>query len=291
MGAIRLWAHAFHTTTHSRRDNFLSQLDPKYMSMLRKGKYFKPKESDAIFGERFLDKLYKKKRRDSQIHPNPASSSNSRRNSNFRSYRRTPYGGGNQSYNQSPNSISLRGRGRGRGRYVTQPPQFPVLFVHNAAVPPAGRTRLCADAWRSITKDPWVISTVSLGLLIEFTRYPSQEVEPVALRMSRDQLEVCDKEVENLVGKGAITMADESIQGFISTLFAVPKKPSGFRPILNLKDLNCSVTYNNFKLEHIEQARYLLKKNDWLAKIDLKDAYLTIPVHPEHRRFLRCQCP
>ena len=33
----------------------------------------------------------------------------------------------------------------------------------------------------------------------------------------------------------------------------------------------------------------LLRPGDWLAKVDLKGAYFTIPIHHDHRAFLRFQ--
>ena len=36
----------------------------------------------------------------------------------------------------------------------------------------------------------------------------------------------------------------------------------------------------------IRTIKGLLKQGDWLLKLDLKDAYLTVPIHQDHRRFL-----
>ena len=38
---------------------------------------------------------------------------------------------------------------------------------------------------------------------------------------------------------------------------------------------------------HISTLRERLKANDWMVKIDLKDAYFTISIHPAHQPFLR----
>ena len=58
------------------------------------------------------------------------------------------------------------------------------------------------------------------------------------------------------------------------------------RPIINLKELNKFVKYHYFKMETFECALTLLRPNSFLASIDLKDAYFTIPMAGEHRKFL-----
>jgi len=99
--------------------------------------------------------------------------------------------------------------------------------------------------------------------------------------------DTCDKEVEEMLAKNAIIPVSEHQWGFVSTLFAIPKKSGGYRPIVNLKKLNSFIRYDHFKMEGIDSVRGLTKKNDWFAKIDLKDAYFTIPIHPDSRQFLQ----
>ena len=70
-------------------------------------------------------------------------------------------------------------------------------------------------------------------------------------------------------------------------LNSVPKKGGQIRPVINLKKLNEWVVPQHFKVEGISTLRELLKANDWMVKIDLKDAYFTIPIHPTHQPFLR----
>ena len=40
-------------------------------------------------------------------------------------------------------------------------------------------------------------------------------------------------------------------------------------------------------MEGIHTLKDLLRKGDWLAKIDLTDAFLSIPIHPNHKKYLR----
>ena len=59
------------------------------------------------------------------------------------------------------------------------------------------------------------------------------------------------------------------------------------RPVINLKRLNEWVTPLHFKMEGISTLREMLKINNWMAKIDLKDTYFTILMRPTHQPFLR----
>lgn len=88
-----------------------------------------------------------------------------------------------------------------------------------------------------------------------------------------------------MLSKNAI--AEASDVGFISNIFLVPKKSGEMRPVINLKRLNTFVVYEHFKMEGWQTIRDTIRKGDWMAKIDLADAYLTIPIHPSHQRFLQ----
>ena len=63
----------------------------------------------------------------------------------------------------------------------------------------------------------------------------------------------------------------------------------GFRPIVNLKPINKFIKYEHFKMENLQAVRFLLREGDWMVKVDLKDAYLTVSIHSPHQKFVRFQ--
>ena len=74
---------------------------------------------------------------------------------------------------------------------------------------------------------------------------------------------------------------------FFSNIFLRPKKDGSFRPIINLRWLNAFVAYHHFKMETIRTAIQLIRPNCFMASIDLKDAYLSVPIAKEYRIYLR----
>jgi hypothetical protein len=127
-----------------------------------------------------------------------------------------------------------------------------------------------------------------LGYEIDFVSSPVQHSMPPDCIMSREMHLICDSEVKALLDKGAIREVSVNVtDGFISSMFAIHKKTGGWRPIINLKNLNSFIRYKHFKMEGIDIVKYLLQKNDWMVKIDLQDAYFLVPVSPRFFKFLR----
>uniref|UniRef100_A0A1X7V7E5 Reverse transcriptase domain-containing protein n=1 Tax=Amphimedon queenslandica TaxID=400682 RepID=A0A1X7V7E5_AMPQE len=87
--------------------------------------------------------------------------------------------------------------------------------------------------------------------------------------------------------KGAVTTVhSQKKDSFVSTLFLVQKTDGGQRPVISLKPPNNFVNTPHFKMEGIHSLKTLLRRGNWLVKMYLKDAYFSIPIHPEHQKFL-----
>lgn len=75
--------------------------------------------------------------------------------------------------------------------------------------------------------------------------------------------------------------------GFYSILFLVQKKSEGYRAILDLKRLNIHIRYRHFKMHSLHSILSGIRLGDFLSSIDLREAYLHVPIRLSHRRFLR----
>ena len=139
--------------------------------------------------------------------------------------------------------------------------------------------------WRSITSDPSILEIVS-GYLIDFERLPYQTYVPY-IKFSKGDEHIIAVEVQKLLDKGVLSKTTHCNGEFISSVFTRPKKDGSHRLILNLKNLNEFVTYQHFKMESLQSAAQLLKKDYWMAVLDLKDAYYSVPINLQHRKYLR----
>jgi hypothetical protein len=299
--AIKQWAHAFFACTDFRRNNLLKQTNPSFVAMLKREKNFDEKEFEMLFGDTFLKALLKTAKADAVLAaiPNgrnggpsirPSSGgrggrgfhgTGSNQTNRFTGGQHQNGRGGFQFSNHQP--FSHRGGGRGgfnNGRYV---PEFASPLT--LSIPVGGRLSHFSSRWTKITKDPWVLDSVTNGFKVEFSSPPCKFKPQKSPTLGKMQENLCDQEVRALLEKNAIRLSTTS--DYVSSLFVIPKKSGGFRPVVNLKPLNVNILYRHFKMEGTAMLKHLLKKGDWMVKIDLQDAYLTVPILPSHCRFLQ----
>ena len=122
----------------------------------------------------------------------------------------------------------------------------------------AGRLTLFRENWERVTQDQWVLGVVT-GYRIEFLSPPTQANLPRVGVCSLEEQELIVEEVDKMLSKGAITELTpvEATGGFYSSLFLVPKKDGGMRPVINLKSLNEYVAPHHFKMEGIQPLKEL----------------------------------
>ena len=148
-----------------------------------------------------------------------------------------------------------------------------------------GRLALHYQNWTEITDNEWVLQLIRAHQL-EFKRIPPVSTHCHQRELSQEQSAALDKEVQDFLEKEAIEKV-MSPGGFYSPLFVVPKRDGGWHPIINLRRLNQYLNMTHFKMESILSLRDTLHRDYWMIKVDLKDAYLTVPIHASHRKYLR----
>ena len=89
-----------------------------------------------------------------------------------------------------------------------------------------------------------------------------------------------------MLGKGAITKVKLSKDQFLSNIFTAQKK-KWWEQTSDLKHLNSYIHCRHFKMEDLFLVKQLLLPNDWMVKMDRKDAYFPIPIHQNSQKFLR----
>ena len=150
----------------------------------------------------------------------------------------------------------------------------------------AGRLQHFLSNWKLLTQDQFILEMV-VGIQIPFTAFPHQNQVPPLIFHNQSEKVVIDREISEMLQKGAIQVVFPVNGEFLSSIFLVKKKDGGNRPVINLKELNSYVTYQHFKMEGLYLLKHLVQTGDWMIKIDLKDAYFTVPVSNQHQPLLR----
>ena len=138
------------------------------------------------------------------------------------------------------------------------------------------------NEWHKLTNNNVILNIVKSGYSIQFIGPPSSS-NPISSN-PKDPIkrEALRKEINRHINSGAISMVEKSEDHYVSRVFVVEKKQGGYRMVIDLKNLNNYVNKIHFRMEDKEVVSTLIEKDDFLASIDLKDAFFTIVLNEKN---------
>ena len=149
-----------------------------------------------------------------------------------------------------------------------------------------GNLRYFIKNWYKYTKDKYILDIVTNGLKLELNELPCQHSK-FNYSLSTKEKEVISTEIKKLFKKKVVVRSTRESNEFISGIFTRSKKDGSERMILNLKNFDKFVNYKHLKMESINNILNIIRPNVYMASIDLKDAFFSVPIHPTHQKYLK----
>ena len=167
--------------------------------------------------------------------------------------------------------------GAGRGVHHPQEVWQGFCVFHNLTTLTGLRWGL---AWRTLPR------TGEDGVGIAFQQRPQLTNQCISFRTRNNQQDF-QQAIDALLMKGAIErVTNVTSLGFYSRLFLVLKKTGDLRPVIDLSTLNRHMVVPHFKMETQGSVRSAIRSQEWTVSIDIRDAYLHVPMHQAIRKYL-----
>ena len=149
-----------------------------------------------------------------------------------------------------------------------------------------GRLKEFRDNWLIYTKDLRIIKIIE-GVTFELADLPIQKTTRPEYKFDSITKLKMTEQIEKFKEHNIIEKVDNEEGQIISNIFPRKKKSGEVRIIGNFKDINEEICYHKFKQTTVQAIIDLLRPNQFMCSIDLKDAYYCISVHRSHRKFLK----
>ena len=144
-----------------------------------------------------------------------------------------------------------------------------------------GRLAHFLPAWLHSKAPPWILNLTRRGYHWTWSQSPP----PLALPTLSPQNEIVSALVEKMLSKGAIY--EVPLQHcFLSRIFHVPKSDGSHRLVIDLVRLNNHISSPSFSLTGHQALRKTLSLPAWMASLDIRDAFLHVPVRRNLHKFL-----
>ena len=161
-------------------------------------------------------------------------------------------------------------------------------------LPVGGRLEHFTEAWTSLPGATQWHKQAMQGIPLAFQddqRPPENRPYDSAARLPprSAELEACSATLQHYLEAAAVEELPADTEGGLwSTFFPVAKKnTTKMRGCLDLRPLNRHLRYEHFKMEGLHTVRDLLRRRDYMAKVDLSDYFFHLPIKPEDRQYFR----
>jgi hypothetical protein len=152
---------------------------------------------------------------------------------------------------------------------------------------PGGRLQQFQKYWTQTTTQKWPISVITHGYQLQFATNPNPWT-PNRIKFSSEEYQAVDEAVRKFLKAGIIEESPTQNTDFLSNFFTLQEE-SKRRPILDCQKLNSYLQCQHFKMEGVPALRDLIEKGDLMSKLDLKDAYVVVPIHEDSKKYLTFQ--
>ncbi|KAG2200665.1 hypothetical protein INT47_005821 [Mucor saturninus] len=151
-------------------------------------------------------------------------------------------------------------------------------------IAPGGRLYHFLDNWKQQTTHQWPLSVIGQGYKLQFqSNLVPWKLKPIQL--SPIDQKAVDNALEKFKIAQVIKRSPSQDQSFLSQFFTI-KEPNKLRPILDCRIINQYLQCQHFKMEGVPALREILEDGDYMVKIDLKDAYVVVPINQEYQKYL-----
>lgn len=139
----------------------------------------------------------------------------------------------------------------------------------------------------TLTKDRYILDIVRNGYKIEFLTEPCEKCNRSPINFNSKEQEIITSLIKKFEDKGIIIETIHETGEILSHIFIRPKPDGSYRLILNLSRLNEHIDKITFKMETLRTALQLIRKDCYFGKIDLKDAFYSVPINKQFRKYLK----
>ena len=150
----------------------------------------------------------------------------------------------------------------------------------------AGDIKNFQGNWKRITSDKYILDIVKHGLKLEFLSEAPHR-EPFRVTYKTKENDIISQEIDKFLKKKVIVQTIAEKGNFFSSVFLRAKKDESYRMILNLKKLNKYIDSKHFKMESLQNVLHTVKSRIWMASVDLKDKYHSVPINKEYQKYLK----